>query len=163
MPLPNSPDTPPITPRSSNRALSGVTIVRGLYDTAINEYNLLNTRLRGRIQDYEIALLRMQLKEKDKELQAILQTRNGTQPEKVTTDLKLMVEREEKEERTLKLLARQEEEIKELRTRVAAWERHTMKAKDMLERTYWDLSRVPDTGEDVKRVSEDCRSVRFAC
>lgn len=154
MPLPLEPDTPPITPRSSNQALSGVTVVRGLYDTAITEYNNLNAQLRSKIQDYEIALLKMQLKERDKELQAILRTRDGTKPEKVTTDLMLMVKKQQEEEIMERLVRNQEEQIKELKKRVAVWQRHALKARDLMERTYWDMSRVSNVHVDGAEKAE---------
>ncbi|KAF2025246.1 hypothetical protein EK21DRAFT_117032 [Setomelanomma holmii] len=126
------PPTPPTTPRSSKKLDFPAPKDEndGIRDTILTEYETLNAQLRRRIQDYEIALLKMQLRERDKELQAILQARQRRHAENQVTELVLKI-------------ARQEEQIEMLSTQVNVWKSHALEARDMLEQTYHDLAKVP--------------------
>lgn len=128
-----NPTTPPATPRSSKKlslpVIEEETGDLGAGNPILDEYEALNAQLRSRIQDYEIALLRMQLRDRDRELQAILQARLHRRAENKVTELVLRI-------------ARQEEQIEMLNAQVNVWQGHALEARDMLERTYQDLSRA---------------------
>jgi hypothetical protein len=128
------PTTPPATPRSSQKlewlGTKDDDEIDDTHNPILTEYELLNAQLRRRIQDYEIALLKMQLRDRDRELQAMLHARQHRCTENKVTELVLRI-------------ARQEEQMEMLSAQVTVWKGHALEARDMLERTYRDLDRVP--------------------
>ncbi|KAH7399495.1 hypothetical protein BKA66DRAFT_565565 [Pyrenochaeta sp. MPI-SDFR-AT-0127] len=123
--------TPPTTPRSPKKvSLLASPIDVDIYNPIIDEYEVLNIRLRRKIQDYEIALLKMQLRERNREFQAMVQSQQKQETQNTVTELVLRI-------------GRQVEQIEGLHAEVEMWKSHALEAKSMLERTYTDLSRFP--------------------
>lgn len=94
-----------------------------------SEYENLNAQLRCRVQDYEIALLKLQLRDRDRELQSMLETRQKQEPHHRVTDMVVRI-------------GKQQDKIEKLNAEVHFWKVYAMEAKGMLERTYSDLAKV---------------------
>ncbi|OAL55932.1 hypothetical protein IQ07DRAFT_639569 [Pyrenochaeta sp. DS3sAY3a] len=105
-----------------------------------SEYETINAQERCRVQDYEIALLKLQLRDRDRELQTTVEAQERQESRNTITEL-------------VRRITKQRDAIETLNEEVRFWKVYAMEAKSMLERTYSDLDHLakgPSVTEERK-------------